>query len=74
MAQRSNIINVVGDMETFLDRLLAHVEEENCQHSISDFLQEYFDKKNNVMASLGPQQDSSAIQNNPIAEKELKQN
>jgi hypothetical protein len=30
--------------------------------------------KNKVMASLGPQQDSSAIQNNPKAQKELKQN
>jgi len=43
---RKDIINVVGDMECFIDRLLAHTKEENCQHSVSDFLQEYFDNKN----------------------------
>ena len=76
MSQR-NIISVVGDLENFLDSLLAHTEEENCQHSVSDFLKEYFDNKNKnknkVMASLGPQQDNSAIQNNPKP-KELPQN
>ncbi|HEY9398451.1 MAG TPA: hypothetical protein VIP29_00990 [Nitrososphaeraceae archaeon] len=45
MTQR-NIISVVGDIENFLDSLLAHAEEEDCQHSVSDFLKEYFDKKN----------------------------
>jgi hypothetical protein len=43
---RENIISVIGDIENFLDCLLAHTEEENCTHSINDFLQEYFDKKN----------------------------
>jgi hypothetical protein len=47
MTQR-NIVNVVGDMESFLDSLLAHAEEENCQHTISDFLREYFDNKNKI--------------------------
>jgi hypothetical protein len=45
MTQR-NIISVIGDMENFLDSLLAHTEEENCQHSVSDFLQEFFDNSN----------------------------
>jgi hypothetical protein len=43
---QENIISVVVDIENFLDSLLAHTEEENCTHSINDFLQEYFDKKN----------------------------
>lgn len=73
MTRNSNV-RVIGDMESFIDSLLSHTEVENCTHSINDFLQEYFDKKNNVTASLGPQQqDSSAIQNNP-KHKELKQN
>jgi hypothetical protein len=71
---RKDIISVVGDMENFLDSLLAHTEEENCTHSVNDFLQEYFDKKNKVMASPGPQQDNSAIQNGPKTQKELLQN
>lgn len=49
---RRDIINVVGDMENFLDSLLAHTEEENCQHSVPDFLQEYFDKKNGRISGL----------------------
>jgi hypothetical protein len=63
MARNSNV-RVIGDIESFIDSLLAHTEEENCTHSINDFLQEYFDKKNNVMASLGPQQDRTAQQSN----------
>ncbi|MGH9996558.1 MAG: hypothetical protein ACRD7F_00950 [Nitrososphaeraceae archaeon] len=75
---RRDIISVIGDMENFLDSLLLHTEEENCNHSVSDFLQEYFDNKNKnknkVMASLGPQQDNSAIQRQSKAQMELKQN
>lgn len=50
MSQR-NIISVVGDLESFLDSLLAHTKEGNCQHSVSDFLQEYFDNKNGRRAA-----------------------
>ena len=45
MARSNSVRIIIGDMESFLDRLLAHTEEENCTHSINDFLQEYFDNK-----------------------------
>lgn len=56
---RRDIINVVGDLEAFIDRLLPHTEEENCQHSISDFLQEYFENKNKIRIGVGRPDTSS---------------
>lgn len=47
-------------MESFIDSLLAHTEEENCTHSINDFLQEYFDNKNKN--GVGRQDTSSNSQ------------
>lgn len=45
MTQR-NIANVVGDMENFIDSLLSHAEEDNCTHSITDLIEEFFDNRN----------------------------
>ena len=50
---RRDIISVMGDVENFIDSLLSHTKEENCTHSVNDFLQEYFDNKNkNKVESL----------------------
>jgi len=54
MTQR-NIINVVGDMENFIHRLLSHAQEDNCTHSVMDLLDEFYDNKNNNKIGVGPQ-------------------
>lgn len=56
---RNSNVRIIGDMEFFIDSLLAHTEEENCQHSISDFLQEYFDNKNKIGIGVGRPETSS---------------
>ena len=46
--RQKNVNNVIVDTEKIIDSLLTHMEEENCTHSINDFLQEYFDNKNKI--------------------------
>jgi hypothetical protein len=40
---QSNIIDVVDDIESFIDKLLTHAKEEKCNHSVMDLLDEFFD-------------------------------
>jgi hypothetical protein len=42
MAGNSNNVRIIGDMESFIDRLISHTEEENCTHSVMDLLAEFF--------------------------------
>ena len=36
---------VIGDVEKFVGRLLFQVKQDNCTHSISDLLDEFFNNK-----------------------------
>jgi hypothetical protein len=60
MTQR-NMINVVGDMENFIDSLLAHAEEDNCTHSVMDLLAEFFDNSNKNRGVGRPGQASNTM-------------
>jgi hypothetical protein len=68
---QKNIISGIGDMENFLDSLLAHTEEENCQHSVSDFLQEFFDNSNRKMAGKPGQTSPTTISNSHDQTKQM---
>lgn len=51
---------IFGSMDLLISSLLAHAEEENCQHSISDFLEQYFDiKHKRPEARQSPNQDDT---------------
>jgi len=42
MTGNSNKVRIIGDMESFIDRLISHTEEENCTHSVMDLLEEFY--------------------------------
>jgi hypothetical protein len=40
-------VRIIGDIESFIDSLLSHTEEDNCTHTVMDLLEEFFDNSSN---------------------------
>jgi hypothetical protein len=63
-------VRIIGDIESFIDSLLSHTEEDNCTHTVMDLLAEYYANKNKNRGVGRPakasntNKDSSAADNN----------
>jgi|RhiMetdeSRZDD1v2_1073273.scaffolds.fasta_scaffold82303_7 hypothetical protein len=61
---QKNLLNVIGDVDNFIDRLINHANEDDCKLTINDLLTELFDISNldlnrHVMTANEPHRQST---------------